>query len=174
MHHLSILPRRKLPRSVLRILGTLVVIAVQMMSAPFLLRCGADFVTPWLLYHTITLSLAEACGLCFVAALALEQHGTYPAGMYLCSYSVLVLCILLLRRHVSWYNAFSWHFIFLLSEMFVITLEVLIYWLNGYTFILYRHYFIVYVGIRMVCSYILSYIAYYKFWLPGYVKRQLI
>lgn len=112
----------------LNMAGLLLIVTLQFSVIPSL--AGArylDFVTPWLTYHFITMRTGSAMLQGIIGSLALELHGSAPAGLYLCAYWVMGLVIISIRQHISWRNPAPWISVMMISQLWIILFELFVY-----------------------------------------------
>lgn len=86
-----------------------------------------DLVTPWLVYNFIVLGTTKAMLQGFIGAMALEGHGSSPAGLYLCSYWIMGLCIIMVKKHISWRNLMPWITTLMVSQLWILLFEIFVY-----------------------------------------------
>lgn len=110
----------------------LAIIIVQITIIPSLLgRYLLDIVTPWLVVCFVRQSLAKATFLAFIAAITLENHSSAPAGLYLCTYWILLNTIIFFRPNLSWRHNISWIVVFTISELWLIAFEIFLVIFTG-------------------------------------------
>jgi hypothetical protein len=97
---------------------------------------AVDVMTPWLITVFVVEKLPRAALIGFIGSIILETHSTTPAGMYLCSYWVMLCVLQLTRATLSWRHLFPWVVTFLLGEIWVIGFETFVgaVYESGYQF----------------------------------------
>ena len=84
---------------------------------------AVDVLTPFLVIKCIELKELRSGILMLLAATILEHHGSYPRGMYLSAYWVLLVSLYLMRHHLSWVNRRTWAFVFITSSLWIFSFE---------------------------------------------------
>ena len=86
-----------------------------------------DLLTLWLIFIFVKVNLSKGIFFAFIGALALESHGTYPSGFYVCSYWLMVILVNLIKNHISWRNLLPWHVVLIVSQAWLILFEVFVF-----------------------------------------------
>ena len=108
-----------------------------------------DILTLWLIYTFVRLNVSQGMLIAFVGAWTLENHGTYPAGFYFCSYWVMGILINLIKNHISWRNILPWLVVFVCSQTWLILFEVLVFSIKTGSLIFFGTDYVIGVLIRM-------------------------
>ncbi|NRA44888.1 MAG: hypothetical protein HRU09_08035 [Oligoflexales bacterium] len=106
----------------------ILIISFQVSILPSLLSYSdLDLLTPWLVFLFIGLGTGQAMLLALLGAIALENHGTFPAGLYFCSYWIMGTLISLLKKHISWRNTLPWIATFTISQLWIVLFETFVF-----------------------------------------------
>lgn len=122
-----------LPRPVsgsfgLDVFYVILIIALQVSILPSLISYSRiDLLTPWLVFLFIGLSTGPAMILALLGAIALENHGTVPAGLYFCSYWIMGTLISLFKKNISWRNTLPWIATFGISQLWIVLFETFVF-----------------------------------------------
>jgi len=82
-----------------------------------------DFITPWLVVTAIRQKPLQATILAMVAAFGLETKLAVPAGIYLCSYWIMINIFFQIRPALSWRYRTPWAVSYLLASLWIILFE---------------------------------------------------
>lgn len=85
-----------------------------------------DLMTPWIVTTLVVAPLPVGATLALLGAVVLETHSAAPAGLYLCSYWVILAVLHLTRSTLSWRHAFPWLVTLVVSQVWVMSFETLV------------------------------------------------
>lgn len=123
-----LIPRPGRGRFVPDSLSLLFIVSLQTLIIPSVTGVQyIDLVTPWLVYNFIVLGTTTAMVQGFIGAIALEGHGSSPAGLYLCSYWIMGLCIIMVKKHISWRNLMPWITTLMVSQLWILLFETFVF-----------------------------------------------
>lgn len=106
----------------------MLVIVLQMTVIPSLFQWfPVDIVTPWLAYSVVMLTTSWGMTLSLLGALILENHSAVPAGFYICTYWIMATLIVVVKNHISWFNAMPWFTTFVVCQLWLVIFESFVY-----------------------------------------------
>ena len=111
-----------------RVISLIFLAMIQLTLMPMLFPAGlmvVDLLTIAVVVNAVTLSLSQAVVIALLASLLIETHSIVPAGIYFCAYTVLVVVIHTFKGVVVWNFVGAWLVVFLLAELWLLTLLTL-------------------------------------------------
>lgn len=104
----------------------LLVVFIQSTVFPTLLESAGifDFLTPWIVITAIRQRAFQATLLAMVGAFALETKLAVPAGIYLCSYWIMINTIFQIRLALSWRYRTPWLVSYAAASLWIMLFEV--------------------------------------------------
>ena len=106
----------------------LVIAFIQTTVLPTLLGTAGvfDLITPWLVVSAVRQRPLQATVLAMIAAFALETKLAVPAGIYLCSYWILMNIFFQIRPALSWRYRTPWMVSYALSSLWIVLFETFV------------------------------------------------
>lgn len=96
-----------------------------------------DLLTPWLLIIFVFRPAWRMLLLAALSILLLETHSGLPGGIFVCFYWVLGVGLYFSRHNISWASFLPWGVLFFVSQVFLIVLESISFWILNYSSLFY-------------------------------------
>lgn len=83
-----------------------------------------DFLTPWIVISAVRQHPLQATLLALAGAFALETKLAVPAGIYLCSYWIMINVIFVIRPALSWRYRTPWLASYAIAALWIMLFEI--------------------------------------------------
>ncbi len=106
----------------------LVILFIQTTVLPTVLGSAGvfDFITPWLVVSAVRQRPLQVTVLAMIAAFSLETKLAVPAGIYLCSYWIMINIFFQIRPALSWRYRTPWAVSYAVSSLWIILFETFV------------------------------------------------